>query len=32
VAGVWKANVIEFADKDALMPLDDLARGTIVNP
>ena len=31
LAGVWAANLVEFADKQALMPLDDLARGTSVN-
>jgi len=31
VAGVWAANVVEYADKHALMSLDELARGTIVN-
>src|SRR5262245_57741978 len=31
VAGVWAANLVEFADKEALLPLDELARGSIVN-
>lgn len=31
LAGIWAANVVEFADKGALHPLDELARGTIVN-
>jgi len=31
LAGVWAANVVELADKDALVSLDDLARGTDVN-
>jgi ABC-type sugar transport system permease subunit/ABC-type glycerol-3-phosphate transport system substrate-binding protein len=31
VAGVWAANLVEFADKNALLPLDDLARATNVN-
>jgi len=31
LAGVWAANVVEYADKNAVLPLDDLARGTIVN-
>ncbi len=31
LAGVWAANLVEFADKNALLPLDDLARGTNVN-
>jgi ABC-type sugar transport system permease subunit/ABC-type glycerol-3-phosphate transport system substrate-binding protein len=31
VAGVWTVNVVEYADKNAVLPLDDLARGTNVN-
>jgi ABC-type sugar transport system permease subunit/ABC-type glycerol-3-phosphate transport system substrate-binding protein len=31
IAGVWAANVIEYATKDAVMPLDEMARGTSVN-
>jgi ABC-type sugar transport system permease subunit/ABC-type glycerol-3-phosphate transport system substrate-binding protein len=31
LGGVWAANVVEYADKDALLPLDEMARGTIVN-
>ncbi|MBC8132529.1 MAG: extracellular solute-binding protein, partial [Deltaproteobacteria bacterium] len=31
LSGVWAANVVELADKDALMPLDDLARGSNVD-
>src|SRR5262245_35816915 len=30
LAGMWAANVIEYADKNALMPLDEMARGTNV--
>src|SRR5215471_14966651 len=31
LAGVWAANVVEYADKNALTPLDEMARGTSVN-
>jgi multiple sugar transport system substrate-binding protein len=31
LSGVWAANLVELADKNALVPLDDLARGTNVN-
>lgn len=31
VAGVWANDVIDYAHKGAVTPLDDLARGTIVN-
>jgi len=31
IAGGWAVNIVEFADKNALTPLDDLARGTIVS-
>ena len=30
IAGGWAVNIVEFADKNALTPLDDLARGTNV--
>jgi multiple sugar transport system substrate-binding protein len=30
LAGVWGQDVIDFADKEALIPLDEFARGTVV--
>ena len=30
IAGGWAVNIVEFADKNALTPLDELARGTNV--
>ncbi|MGC4095416.1 MAG: extracellular solute-binding protein [Polyangiaceae bacterium] len=32
LAGVWAQDVFDFADKQALTPLDDLARGSSVTP
>jgi ABC-type sugar transport system permease subunit/ABC-type glycerol-3-phosphate transport system substrate-binding protein len=31
IAGVWANDVIDFADKNALIPLDEMARGTLVD-
>lgn len=31
LAGVWATDVVDFADKEALIPLDDFARGTAVS-
>ncbi|HWA73912.1 MAG TPA: extracellular solute-binding protein [Polyangiaceae bacterium] len=31
LAGVWAQDVVDFANKQALIPLDDLARGTSVD-
>jgi multiple sugar transport system substrate-binding protein len=31
LAGVWAQDVVDFADKEALVPLDELARGTPVS-
>src|SRR6185503_16755319 len=31
IAGVWATDVIDYADKQAVIPLDDMARGNIVS-
>ena len=31
IAGVWATNVVDYADKQAVMALDDMARGTLVS-
>ncbi|HVR19200.1 MAG TPA: extracellular solute-binding protein, partial [Polyangiaceae bacterium] len=31
IAGVWAPDVVDYADKRAVIPLDELARGTIVS-
>jgi len=32
LAGVWANDVVDYADREALVPLDELARGTSVTP
>jgi ABC-type sugar transport system permease subunit/ABC-type glycerol-3-phosphate transport system substrate-binding protein len=31
IAGVWAPDVVDYADKRAVVPLDDMARGTLVS-